>query len=117
MSQLVSSRSWDSIESHFVDLNSQGWHQEELLALVQHIKGTSLAQRVFAVTSLDELVISKYTPFAIHHEVVRVRYDRSQQAFLFNYLLEQLPEPEVQRKYPAELGIEKFNLFMRWLNW
>ena len=84
----VNAQSWESIESHYADLNEHGWGHDRLLALVQHIKPTEFSQRLFAVTSLADLIISNCNPFEFGHQTLRIEFDRASQLFIFRYCLQ-----------------------------
>ncbi|WP_310394605.1 hypothetical protein [Hymenobacter sp.] len=118
MGQLIATaHPWQKIEGTYISLNEYGWKHDHMLALVRHIQATNLSRRLFAVTSLDNLVVSGYIPFEFGHETLHIRFDRTNQAFLFDYCLRHLREPEFHRVYPAELGIKKFDQFIKWIGW
>ena len=110
-------RSWDDIEYHYVDLNKQGWGHDRLLELVRHIKSTGLKDRLYAYTSLDKLVVSIYDPIEWDREALHIEFDRLSQRWDFKYISRPNDKPEFERKYNAELGLEKFDKFVSMIKW
>ena len=94
-----------------------------MLALVQHIISSGASNRLFAYTSLDVLNVSNYEHLEAS-EILRIQFDRKNQLFCFDYFasgsgskLYAQEQPEFQRQYAAEAGIEKFDQFLRWVRW
>lgn len=94
--QTAKAHPWDEIENFYIDLNKNGWNNESIIKLVQHIKHTNLSSRLFAYTSHDKLVISIYNPIEWNREALYI---------------------EFERKYDADKGIEKFDNFIKMINW
>ena len=114
---------WTFIAAQYQDLNNLGWGHEKMLALVQHIISSGASNRLFAYTSLDTLKVSNYEPLEAS-EILRIHFDSKKQLFCFDYFssdsggkLYDKEQPEFQRQYPAEAGIEKFDQFLRWIRW
>ena len=94
-----------------------------MLELVQHIISSGASSRLFAYASLDTLKVSNYEPLEAS-EILHIHFDRQKQLFYFNYFssnrggkLYDKEQPEFQRQYPAEVGLEKFDQFLRWIRW
>ena len=114
---------WTYIAETYQDFNYHGWGHERMLALVQHIISSGASNRLFAYTSLDTLMVSNYEPLE-SSEVLCIYFDRQKQLFCFDYSatangskLYNQEQPEFKRQYPAEVGIEKFDQFLRWIRW
>ena len=94
-----------------------------MLALVRHIISSGASNRLFAYTSLDTLKVSNYEPLDVS-EILHIHFDRQKQLFYFDYFssdsegkLYDKEQPEFHRQYPAKVGIEKFDQFLRWVRW
>ncbi|MGI4884214.1 MAG: hypothetical protein ACRYFR_04570 [Janthinobacterium lividum] len=108
--------SWASIAAHYQDLTAHGWGPE-MLELVQHVISSGASSRLFAFTSLDKLKVSNCEPLE-NTEVLRIHFDRKRQVFCFAYHATWGPtQPEFNREYPVEKGVEKFDQFLRWIGW
>jgi hypothetical protein len=114
---------WAYIAAAYQTLNNHGWGHERMLELVQHIISSGASSRLFAFTSLDRLNVSSYEPLE-KSEILHIHFDRQNQLFCFDYFatsnsskLYDQEQPEFQRQYPAEAGIEKFNQFLQWIRW
>ncbi|GAB3859191.1 hypothetical protein GCM10028822_35350 [Hymenobacter terrigena] len=123
MAMKTQPQDWAFIAACYQSLNKQGWRHERMLELVQHIISSGAASRLFAYTSLDTLNVSNYEPLE-DSEILRIHFDRQKQLFCFEYfasatgskLYDQV-QPEFQRWYSSEIGIEKFDQFLRWIRW
>ena len=112
----VKAMSWDEIELHYVDLVRLGWRHEGFVALIKHIKSSALSERLFAYTGMDTLNISIYNPIEWNREVLRIEYDQPSAYWYFTYC--SLPfQPTLERKYPSNLGIERFDNFIKMIGW
>ena len=114
---------WAYIAAKYQDLNKHGWGHEKMLALIQHIISSGASNRLFAHTSLDTLKVSNYESLE-ESELLRIHFDRQKQLFCFDYSasgsgskLYAQEQPEFQRQYLAEVGIDKFDQFLRWIRW
>jgi hypothetical protein len=114
-------KSWEYIAAFYQDLNNHGWGHERMLALVQYILSSGASQRLFAYTSLDKLIISNHEPLE-DSEILCVDFDRQKQLFHFEYFASSVSnygqeQPEFHRHYLPDVGIEKFDQFLRWIRW
>jgi len=117
MPNTINSAPWSVIEKHYIDLNEKGWKHEKLLELVQHIKVSSSSKRLFGYTSLDKLVIGNVQPLEHQREVLHVEFLRDRQEWKFCYFSQPYRTVELEKIYPSEKGIEKFEKFIKMLNW
>ena len=88
-----------------------------MLELVRHIKGSDVAKRLFAYTSLDKLVISIYEPIDAAREALHIVFERQVQEWSFRYYSKPNKPVEFERDYSAEKGIEKFDSLIKMINW
>ena len=114
---LIKAVSWDDIESHYLSLVSHGWHHEQFVGLIRHIKSSDYFARLFACTSLDTLSVSIYDPIEFGRENLSVEFDRDKQGWKFTYRSQPYEKPTFVRKYPADKGIEKFDTFIKMIQW
>jgi hypothetical protein len=110
-------RSWDDIETHYLELNEHGWKHDKLIELIRHIKSTELSKRIYATTSVDRLLVSIYEDIEMNKETLQINFDRIKQQWHFDYFANPYVEPEFSRVYPAEKGIEKFDNFIKMIGW
>ena len=109
--------SWAAIEQHYIDLNNHGWGHNRLLELVRHIKSSDLSKRLFAYTSLDKLIITIYETIEPKREALHIEFDRELQKWSFKYYSKPDKSIEFERQYKADMGIEKFESFIKIINW
>ena len=109
-------RSWDDIEEHFTKW-FQGQYQDNIAILVKHIKMSGLSQRLFGYTSMDKLVVGIYNPMEWNREALHIEFDVQGQKWLFKYYPKPNEPAEFERQYSAEKGIEKFDNFIKIINW
>lgn len=111
-------RSWDDIESNFVDLiNNHSFTNKPMLDLIRHIKSTGLSERLFAYTSMHSLVISIYPRIERDSEALFVDFDMHSRKWFFHYNPKPFAPKEFEKQYPEELGIGKFDLFIQLMRW
>jgi hypothetical protein len=113
-------RSWEDIESHYLDLNNHGWKHDKILELVKFIKDTELSKRLNATTSLDKLIISNNHQIDFDKDCLQIEFERNKQKWIFKYFGGQTynqKQPEFERTYEANEGIEKLNKFLKMIRW
>lgn len=103
-------KTWDYIVSSFKD-------DPEMLGLVEHIISSDLSNRLYGMISLDRLVLSIYDKIDAHREALHIRFDRFSEKWNFKYFSVPFKPPEFERTYEKEKGIEKFDAFIRMINW
>lgn len=107
---IVPAKTWDDIESFFQD-------EPEMLSLIRHIRTTHLADRLYGIVSLDKLIISIYDPLEMDKEALHVRFDGHSGMWSFTYYAVPFKEPEFVRSYERSAGIDKFDSFIKMINW
>lgn len=115
--RIVNVYSWDSIEEHYNNLNKLGWGHDKMITLIKHIKSTGLSSRLFASTSLDKLIIGIYDPMEWDREALHIEFDRQNACWHFKYYPKPDEKIEFERKYDSQLGIEKFDSFIKMIKW
>ena len=109
-------RSWESIEEFYTEL-FEGRFLDNMVILVKHIRASDLSRRLFATTSLDKLIISIYDPIEKFTEALHIDYDYNSQKFIFEYYAKPFKDAEFIRKYPVNVGVEKFDKFIGMIKW
>lgn len=109
------SQSWDYIENRFV--TDFGGKHLRMIELIQHIKQSGLADRLFGSTSMDKLVVSIYDNIDYRKEALHIEFDLHNDKWHFNYFAMPFQEPEFVRTYSADKGIEKFVKFVNTIKW
>jgi hypothetical protein len=111
-------KSWDDLDKYYVDLNNHNWGHDRLLGLVRHIKNSGLGSRLTgSITMLDKLIVSIYDPIEWDREALHIEFDRHNNNWIFKYYSRPNEKPEFERKYNADLGIEKFDNFVSMIKW
>ena len=111
------SRSWDDIEQYYQKRFKEDERCKNLLKLVRHISNSDLSKRLFAFTSMDKLVISIYEQIETFREALHITFDASNNKWEFKYYSIPFQEPKFVRTYSAEKGVEKFDNFIKMINW
>lgn len=111
----VPAKSWDYIEDQFEKIHQRDYSR--MVELVQHIKESKLSDRLFAFTSVDVLIVSIYENIEKYREALHVRFDPTRKEWHFKYHAVMFKDPEFERTYPAEKGIEKFDQFVKMIRW
>lgn len=88
-----------------------------MVDLVRHLREFGYSERLFAFTSMYELIIGLYPELEHGIETVHVFYDGSKQGYVVRYYATPTKEPEVERFYPREIGLSKFVNFIGYLKW
>lgn len=106
---------WSDIEEFYSrSAIDYGWG-EEMAELVRHIRAKGYADRLFAFTSMRELIIGLYPELEREIETLHVLYDKG--VYQIRYFASPTQQPEVERKYPKEVGLKKFDDFIGYLRW
>jgi hypothetical protein len=108
---------WEEIAERYAELISLGIDLEPMLALVKHIMESGLGQRLFAFVAMRELVISIYDPIDIGKEVLHIEYNDYSSKWYFEFRPKPYSPFEALRYYPKELGIKKFDQYIKMLKW
>jgi hypothetical protein len=106
---------WDFIENRFV--TGFGGLHLRMIELVQHIRQSGLADRLYGSTSMDKLVVSIYDPIDYRKEALHINFDLDNNKWYFNYYAMPFQDPEFARTYSAKKGIEKFDKFVSMIRW
>lgn len=109
-------RSWDDIEITFNTWFGEQ-HKDNIANLVRHIKTSGLANKLFGLTSMNKLVIGIYDPIEWDRETLHITFDTDKDEWHFVYYAVPFQSPEFIRTYPANKGIEKFDNFIKMINW
>lgn len=108
-------QSWDYIENRY--LIDFGHCHFKLIELVRHIKDSKLSDRLFGSTSMDKLVVSIYEELDYRKETLHITFNLDKNEWHFEYFAMPFQEPEFVRTYSADKGIEKFDNFIKMINW
>jgi hypothetical protein len=108
-------QSWEYIENRFHE--DFGGKHLRLIELIKHIRNTKLSDRLFGSTSMDKLIVSIYDPIDYRKEALHITFDVDNDKWRFNYFALPFQEPEFFRTYSGEKGIEKFDKFIKMINW
>ena len=91
---------------------------EPMQKLVQYIREeTSLSERLFACTSMHKLVLSIYNPIEWNRETLHINFDSLDRKWYFEYNPKPFRPTELNKVYPEELGLQKFQKFIQILKW
>jgi hypothetical protein len=108
-------QSWEHIEDRFI--TDWGGTRTQMLQLVRHIKNLDLSKRIFGSTSMDKLVISNCDPFDYRKEALHITFDLDKKLWHFEYKEQPYQNPKFVRDYAEEVGIEKFDNFIKMIHW
>lgn len=111
------SRNWEEIENWYIELIEHGLKFEPMLDLVRHIRNSNLHQRLFAYTSMHKLVIGIYEEIEWNKEALHVEFDIEKRKWFFQYRAKPFRPIEFDRIYREEIGIEKFDSFIKGIKW
>jgi hypothetical protein len=109
------SQPWEKIE-HFFRFFFDA-PREKMVELVEHIRSTGLDKRLFGGTSLDRLIISIDDNIDRYKDALHIRYDMAANLWRFEYFAKPFQDAEFVRTYPSDIGIEKFDNFIRLIGW
>ena len=88
-----------------------------MVDLVRHIRSCEYSERLFAFTSMHELIIGPYPELERRVETLHVLYDGKKKGYQVRYFATPTREPEVERFYRREIGLNKFDDFVGYLKW
>ena len=113
----ATARPWADIEAFYVSLTVEAFDQQPMVNLVRHIRAKYTAGRLHAITSMHTLIVSVNNPIELNRENLRVDYRFGDREWEFNYFSKPFKPAEFSRRYPAPLGIEKFDSFVQMIGW
>ncbi|AZO46383.1 MAG: hypothetical protein EOS54_05465 [Mesorhizobium sp.] len=113
----ASPKPWADIEAFYASLIQESFDQQPLVDLIRHIRSAYAEGRFHAFTSMHTLVISVNNPIEFNRENLRVDYLPDRREWKFTYFSKPFKAAEFSRRYPAPLGIEKFDNFVRMIGW
>jgi hypothetical protein len=116
MAYQTKAHSWESIEKYY-KTRADETKSDKLLQLVQHILQSDISKRLFAITSHDKLIISIYEDIEISRDALHIEYNQENASWKFEYFSILYKPAEFHREYPAGKGIEKFDSFIKMINW
>lgn len=108
-------QSWEFIERRFDQ--DFGGLDTPMSGLIQHIRHSGLSVRLFAYSSMDKLVISNDELIDPYKEALHVHFDLFSERWHFCYFAVPFKPAEFERYYPAAIGIEKFDQFLKMIRW
>jgi hypothetical protein len=108
-------QTWEYIENRFV--SDFGGRHFKMIELIQHIRSSGLAYRLFAYSSMDKLVISIYETIDPRKDALHINFDLVADKWYFLYHAKPYTDPEFEKTYPSEKGIEKFDKFVDMIRW
>ena len=111
-------QSWNSILQHYNSLLDNKLGVQPMIDLVKHIS-TSYSDRLFGCISLDKLIVSIYEEIDWRAEALHIKFEQGTKQFHFSYYggHTETKQPEWRRIYEADLGVEKFDQFVKMINW
>lgn len=115
--QLTKYVSWEEIEDSYIDLISFGWQIKPMHDLVKHIRNSDHKNRLFAFTSMHKLIVSIYKQIDHNSEALHIEFDQHTRKWSFQYRSKPYDQNVFKRTYNEELGIEKFEQFLEYVNW
>jgi len=113
----VPAQSWSNIEDFYSRLAAEAGFGAEMAELIRHIRSCGYASRLFAYTSMHELIIGLYPELEPSIETLHIEYDKDAKAYQLRYYAAPSRHPEVERIYPKEVGLKKFDDFIGYLKW
>jgi hypothetical protein len=108
-------QTWEYIENRFVE--DFGDRHFKMIELIQHIRRSGIATRLFAYSSMDKLVISIYETIDPRKDALHITFDLVADNWHFVYYAKPFTDPEFERTYPSAIGIEKFDNFLHMIRW
>ena len=113
----IPAQKWSGIEERYRKLSNEHGFGGEMLTLVQHIRNTGLADRLFAFTSMHDLIIGLYPELERGIETLHVTYDVKNGTYHLAYHASPTQSAEVTRVYSRDVGLQKFDDFIGYLKW
>ncbi len=108
---------WSDIEEFYATSSQEDGRGGEMADLVRHIRSAEYAGRLFAFTSHHDLIIGLYPELEHLVETLHVAYDVNKAAYQLKYFATPTRDPEVERSYPKDVGLKKFDDFIGYLKW
>src|ERR1700721_2370823 len=108
-------QTWEYIENRF--RTDFGGGYTKIIELVQYIRNSGLAGRLYGYKSMDKLVISIYDTIDPRKDALHISFDLNFNKWHFEYFAKPFVDPEFVRNYPAEEGLEKFDNFLKMIRW
>ncbi len=113
----IPAQKWSDIEERYRKLSVEHGFGGEMLTLVRHIRTNGMADRLFAYTSMHELIIGLYPELERGIETLKVAFDVKNGNYLLDYHASPALNPEVTRVYSRDVGLRKFDDFIGCLRW
>ncbi|MDB5281147.1 MAG: hypothetical protein JWO06_222 [Bacteroidota bacterium] len=91
-----------------------------MIPLVKHIKESQLRNRLYGFTSMlyqNRLVVTIYNPIDTRQESLHITFNHQNKKWHFEYFAKPFEQPDFVRNYSEEKGIEKFDNFIKMINW
>ncbi len=66
---------------------------------------------------MDKLIVGNIEPLEPLRETLHIDFIKQEQKWQFKYYTQPLRSVEFERYYAAEKGIEKFDNFIKMINW
>ena len=114
--QFAKARPWAELEEHFCKWFGEQY-KDNIAELVKYIRRSGLDKRLFGYSSMDKLVVSIYEPIEWNREALHIAFNSTTQKWHFAYYAFPFREPEFERDYPLESGLEKFDNFIEMIKW
>jgi hypothetical protein len=114
--QLGKPRPWADLELDFCRWFGEQY-MHSIAELIRHIRTSGLDKRLFGLSSMDKLVVSIYEPIEWNREALHITFNTTTRRWHFVYYALPFREPEFVRDYDLEEGIEKFDNFIKMINW
>lgn len=85
--------------------------------LVNHILDSEIQNRIYAVSSMNRIILSVYEQIDFHRDALHISLDPTSHKLSFTYFSKPNIDPEFVRSYDEKDGITKFDQFVKMLNW
>jgi hypothetical protein len=114
---LAKTVSWNEIENRYKELVSLGLEFDGMLSLVNHIRQSNLAERLYAYTSMHTLIVTIYDIAEWHREELHIEYNVYSKAWRFIYYSRPDQPAEKEEHYEGVQGIDIFLKYIELLKW
>ena len=108
-------QAWEYIENRF--RTDFGGTHVKMFELVQYIRNSGSASRLYGYSSMNKLVVSIYETIDPRKDALHITFDLNSNKWHFEYFAKPFTDPEFVRNYPAEVGAEKFDNFLKMIRW
>ena len=85
--------------------------------LVNHILKSEIHNRIYAVSSMNKIIISVYELIDFQREALHISLNPASHKLSFTYFSKPNIDPEFERCYDVKDGVPKFDQFVEMLNW